>query len=80
MRNRAASRGSGHVEDKPFVPAGRELIFARALHFGLEGDFAVATSLLVPQVENSLRQLLANSGDMVIKYDDKGIRYSHIKR
>ncbi|NLH75311.1 MAG: DUF4209 domain-containing protein [Verrucomicrobia bacterium] len=46
------------VRDNPFVPAGREPIFIRGLFAGLSGDFLVASSLLVPQVENSLRHLL----------------------
>lgn len=46
------------VRDNPFVPAGREPIFILGLFAGLSGDFLVAASLLVPQVENSLRHLL----------------------
>jgi Tfp pilus assembly protein FimT len=38
----------------PFVPVGREFLFARGLHAGMHGDFAVAASLLVPQVEYAL--------------------------
>ncbi|MBI4661806.1 MAG: DUF4209 domain-containing protein [Verrucomicrobia bacterium] len=46
--------------DNPFVPAGREPIFVRGLFAGLNGDFLIAAHLLVPQVENSIRQLLYN--------------------
>jgi hypothetical protein len=46
------------VRDNPFVLAGREPIFIRGLLAGLSGDFIVATHLLVPQVENSIRHLL----------------------
>ena len=48
------------VRDNPFVPAGRESIFLRGLFAGLRGDFLVAAHLLVPQVENSIRELLYN--------------------
>lgn len=44
------------------IPSGRELQFARGLHAGLEGDFLVATHLLTPQVENSLRVTLQRMG------------------
>ncbi len=50
------------VSDNPFVPPGREWIFARGLYYGLIGDFVLSTSLLVPQVEHSLRYLLAQAG------------------
>lgn len=48
------------VQDNPFIPPGREMIFIRGFFAGLSGDFLAATSLLVPQVENSLRYLLYN--------------------
>jgi len=48
------------VENNPFVPPGREGIFLRGLHAGITGDFIVATHLLVPQIENSIRYLLVN--------------------
>lgn len=46
------------VRDNLFVPAGREAIFIRGLFAGLSGDFLIAANLLVPQVENSIRNLL----------------------
>ena len=42
----------------PFVPAGRELLFARGLHAGMKGDFGLAVHLLIPQIENALRVLI----------------------
>lgn len=53
----------------PFIPPGREWTFARGLHAGLDGDFAVAASLLVPQVENCLRYLLTCRGEITTKLD-----------
>ena len=46
------------LSHSPFVPEGRELIFARGLQAGFEGDWLVSTHLLVPQIENSIRYVL----------------------
>lgn len=52
------------VENNPFVPPGQEGIFLRGLHAGITGDFLVATHLLIPQIENSIRHLLTHyAGD-----------------
>jgi hypothetical protein len=50
------------VVDNPFVPAGHEGIFLRGLHAGFYGDFLIASHLLIPQIENSLRYILESSG------------------
>lgn len=50
------------LRNSPFVPPGRELLFARGLQAGWEGDWIVSTHLLVPQVENSLRHILSQNG------------------
>lgn len=50
------------VVDSPFIPRGREHIFAMALHTGLSGDYFVAAHLLIPQIENSLRHVLSLHG------------------
>ena len=51
----------------PFVPIGREIIFAKGLYYFLKQDFITSSSLLVPQLENSFRNLL---------YGTKPITYS----
>lgn len=51
------------VIDRPFVPRGRELIFAKGLLYGFNDDFGSAVSLLIPQVENGLRNLLVHAGE-----------------
>ncbi len=48
------------VRGNPFVPPGHEHIFLTGLHAGFHGDWAVATHLLVPQIENSIRQIAEN--------------------
>ena len=50
------------VRNNPFIPPGHEGIFLRGLHAGFHGDFAVATHLLTPQIENSLRYVLESHG------------------
>lgn len=62
------------VIDNPFVPHGREIIFARGLHAGLMGDFLVSDHLLIPQLENSLRYLLTQHGFLVTG-DKQRIQY-----
>jgi len=47
------------VSENPFVPPDRIHLFIRGLSAGLHGDFVAATHILVPQVENALRYVLA---------------------
>jgi hypothetical protein len=58
----------------PFVPVGREEIFARGLQAGLIGDFLVAGHLLIPQIENSLRNFLDSNGIVASNLDQRGIQ------
>ena len=62
------------VRNSPFVPEDRAQIFAQGLHAGLNGDFLTATHLLIPQVENSIRNLLEQRGVTVSKINDEGIQ------
>jgi hypothetical protein len=62
------------VSSNPFVPPGREMIYARGLQAGLTGDPLVAAHLLLPQIENSIRTLLARQGRIVSKLDDNGMQ------
>jgi hypothetical protein len=48
------------VINNPFVPPGHEKLFAQGFLSGLRWKFHEALSILVPQVENSLRYLLAS--------------------
>ncbi len=62
------------VQSSPFVPHGRELIFAKGLHAGVIGEYLDATHLLMPQVENSIRHVLEQKGVIVSKLNDEGIQ------
>jgi hypothetical protein len=55
--------------ENPFIPPGRELIFVRGLHAGLNGDLLVAAHLLIPQLENSFRCVLQEQRVNVSKID-----------
>jgi len=50
------------VRDNPFVPSGHEALFLRGIHAGFNGDFVVASHLLIPQIENSIRYVLESNG------------------
>lgn len=50
------------VVENPFIPKGREPLYARGLLAGLQGDPVVAAHLLIPQLENSLRHILKQKG------------------
>ena len=62
------------VSNNPFIPAGRELIYAQGLHAGMEGDFLVAVHLLIPQLENSIRYVLKQNGVTTSGIDSKGVQ------
>ena len=48
--------------NNPFVPLGREAIFAQGVLSGLQGDYLISLHLLIPQIENSIRFLLNRNG------------------
>lgn len=54
------------------MPPGREEIFAKGLCAGMHGDFVTALHLLIPQLENSLRQVLKERGENTIVVNRKG--------
>jgi hypothetical protein len=62
------------VSNNPFIPGGREDIYARGLYAGLTGDFLIAAHLLIPQLEHSIRSLLAQRGVFTSGLDAQGIQ------
>ncbi len=58
----------------PLIPQNRELLYARGLFAGLTGDFALATHFLVPQIENTIRHVLTESGRITSKLDHRGLQ------
>lgn len=59
------------AEASPFVPRGREPLFALGFARMFQGDYATAAHLLFPQLENSLRHILmlANRDPSKIEQD-----------
>lgn len=55
---------SSLLNGNPFIPAGRESLYARAIEAGLEGDMVVAVHLLCPQLESSFRHVLKQHGEV----------------
>ncbi len=65
------------VRHSPFLPPGHDVRFARGLAAGLRGDFMLATALLVPQLENSLRFVVEQNGGRGFGLDSEGIQDGH---
>lgn len=65
------------VYENPFIPQGRELIYAKGLYFGIKGDFFTSVHLLVPQIENSLRYLLIQYGVPASTFSDQTLQLEH---
>lgn len=55
------------VSQSAFVPYGHELVFALGFARLIQGDMVSAAYLLIPQLENSLRFILANDGSNTAK-------------
>ncbi len=53
------------ITTRPLVPAGHCLLWSKAIHAGLVGEYDIAVHLLAPQVENALRTILRASGEVV---------------
>ena len=62
------------VVDNPFVPRGHEELFARGFLAGFRWSFAESLSVLVPQLENSLRHVLAEAGHELTTRDSHGLQ------
>jgi hypothetical protein len=62
------------VANNPFVPTGRELIYAQGLLSGLQGDYLIALHVLIPQIENSIRNLLTRNGVITSSLNSEGIQ------
>ena len=62
------------VMNNPFIPQGHEELFAKGFLAGFRWDFAESLSILVPQLENSLRHVLGQMGHEVTKRDKHGLQ------
>lgn len=62
-------------ELSPVVPRGRAMQVGKALHLGYERDFATAIHILVPQIENVVRELLTARDLETSTIRDTGIHH-----
>lgn len=57
----------------PWIPAGHELAWARGLKHGLNGDFATAACVLVPQIEHLVRDHVKRAGAHTLITGEHGV-------
>lgn len=60
------------IDNNGIIPNGREQNFKDGLYFALKGDISKAIHILVPQLENLLRELAAQCGETIIKIEKNG--------
>ncbi|MEH0841890.1 DUF4209 domain-containing protein [Micromonospora sp. CPCC 205711] len=60
-------------QECPFVPARQEALWTLGLWHGLNGDFASAAFVLVPQLEQLVRQGLKRNGVYTLLVDEMGV-------
>ncbi len=65
------------VSNHPFVPEGRERLYAEGLQAGLKGNLHTAMHLLIPQFEHSVRYMLAQQGVITSGIDQEGIQQEY---
>jgi hypothetical protein len=65
------------VSSHPLVPVGRERIYARGILAGLQGDWLIATHLLIPQLEYSIR-LVFQQNDILPSTLNAGLQKVHL--
>lgn len=56
------------LRNNPAIPNGREVIYAMGLQSGLNGNWIESVHLLVPQLENSIRYILASHGVITFRW------------
>lgn len=65
----------GFLSNNPFVPQGRDLLYARGILAGFKRDFVSSILYLVPQLENSIRNILEDNGYVITsKMSSSGIQ------
>lgn len=66
------------VQNNPFIPPNHEVIFALGFKEGLRGNHVLASHLLMPQLENSLRHVLSQSGAITSMLTDEQIQHDYM--
>ncbi|MDD2371636.1 MAG: DUF4209 domain-containing protein [Firmicutes bacterium] len=60
------------VDDNLFIPIDRKNLYLKGLYAGINGNFMEAIHILIPQLENSLREFAMLCGDVVVTFEDDG--------
>ncbi len=60
------------VEDSIFVPVERRIAYKKGLFAGFNNDFLTALSILMPQVDNSIRNFAEMCGEVVYNVKEDG--------
>lgn len=61
------------IENSIIIPESRRNAYLRGIIAGFRGDFLTALCILIPQVENSIRQLALECGEPVYNLNENGI-------
>ena len=61
------------IETNVFIPTNRKKSFQTGLLAGFKFDFITALNILVPQVENAIRCLAEECGDVIYRSNEEGI-------
>ena len=64
------------INQSEFVPKNRRALYLKGIWAGFNNDYSTALHILVPQFENSIRELSIIYGDYPYKVDDSGIESS----
>ncbi|HCR52806.1 MAG TPA: hypothetical protein DIW27_00220 [Cytophagales bacterium] len=65
------------VTQNPFVPDDRQGLYVKGLKAGLQGDLTIAAHILIPQLENSIRTYMEDSGKLVTRLNDDLTQKEH---
>lgn len=61
------------LQECPFVPPDRQIIFARGLLAGMQSDFLAVAHFLPPQLEHALRRILVGVGEITSQLTNRMI-------
>lgn len=53
-----------------FIPPGREYLFAKGIYYGFINDYISASHILVPQIENSLKEIALSNNVVISKLEN----------
>lgn len=57
--------------ESPFIPIDRAYFFTEGLYYGFQNNFVLASHILIPQIENSLKTLIEKNGRNTIKLTEE---------